>query len=58
MNDAMDCTSATEDDVRQALEETAFYGFPQDDCDLLRFFEAMLDVLAKRSLRASVTIPT
>lgn len=36
---------ATEDDVRQALEETALYGFPQDETDLLRLFKAIVDVV-------------
>lgn len=40
--------AAREDDVRQALEETAFYGFPQDETDLLRFFNAMIAVLVGR----------
>jgi len=36
---------ATEDDVRQALEETAFYGFPQDETDLLRLFKVIVEVV-------------
>jgi hypothetical protein len=40
---------ANEDDVRQALEETASHGFPQDEADLLRFFRVMVDVVTGES---------
>jgi hypothetical protein len=47
--------AASEDDVRQALEETALYGFPQDEADLLRFFKAMIDVLSSEERQAAKT---
>ncbi|MFT4054779.1 MAG: hypothetical protein QM681_09755 [Novosphingobium sp.] len=39
---------ATEDDVRQGLEATALYGWPKDEQDLVRLFNAMLSTILSR----------
>lgn len=44
MASVQDLRAATEDDVIAALEGASFGNWPQDEADLLEFFNRLLDV--------------